>query len=263
MKISRTQIIATLGPASNTEEVISRMIDHNMDIVRLNFSWGTHEEHEDLIFKVRSVSGSRGIVVPIIQDLSGPRIQDGSDHHFGGGSVITEKDKADIIFGVNLNIEYFAMSYVGSASDIVELRSILDRAGSTSKIIAKIERIEALDDIDEIIKVSDAIMIARGDLGKSIPIEKIPFVQHGLIKKCNESKRMVIVATEMMSSMIDNDVPSRADVTDVANAVLSGADAVMLSNETAVGKNPVVVIETMEKILVEAEGHVKSEYINL
>jgi pyruvate kinase len=177
--------------------------------------------------------------------------------------VITEKDKADIIFGVNLNIEYVAMSYVGNADDVKELRNILDGVGSTSKIIAKIERVEAVENIDEIIKVADAIMIARGDLGEAIPIEKLPFVQHDLIKKCNKAGKMVIVATEMMSSMTGKDVPSRADVTDVANAVLSGADAVMLSNETAVGKYPVKVIEVMEKILVEAEGHVKSEYINL
>ena len=263
MKISRTQIIATLGPASNTEEVISKMLDHHMDVVRLNFSWGTYDEHEDFINKARSVSGGRGTVTPIIQDLSGPRVQDSDGHHFGGGSVITEKDKADIIFGVNLNIEYVAMSYVGNADDVKELRNILDGVGSTSKIIAKIERVEAVENIDEIIKVADAIMIARGDLGEAIPIEKLPFVQHDLIKKCNKAGKMVIVATEMMSSMTGKDVPSRADVTDVANAVLSGADAVMLSNETAVGKYPVKVIEVMEKILVEAEGHVKSEYINL
>ena len=263
MKISRTQIVATLGPASSAEETISQMIDHNMDVVRLNFSWGTYEEHEDFITKVRGVASSRGTVIPIIQDLSGPRVQDGAGHHFGGGSVITKKDKEDIVFGVNLNIEYVAMSYVGNADDIKELREILDGVGSTSKIIAKIERVEAVNNIDEILKVADAIMIARGDLGDAIPIEKVPFVQFDLIKKCNKARKTVIVATEMMSSMIENERPSRADVTDVANAVLTGADAVMLSNETAVGKHPVKVIETMERILVEAEDHVKSEYTNL
>lgn len=263
MKISRTQIIATLGPTSNTEDIISNMIDHNMDVVRLNFSWGTYDEHEDFITKVRSVSSSRGAVIPIIQDLSGPRVQNSEGHHFAGGSVITEKDKADIIFGINLNIEYVAMSYVGKAEDIKELRNVLDGVGSTSKIIAKIERAEAVDNIDEIINIADAIMIARGDLGNAIPMEKVPFVQHDIIKKCNEAMKPVIVATEIMSSMVEKEIPSRADVTDVANAVLSGADALMLSNETAVGKNPVKVIETMEKILIEAEGHIKSYYINL
>lgn len=263
MKISRTQIVATLGPSSSTEEIISDMIDHKMDVVRLNFSWGTYDEHSDFINKVRSVSSSRGTLIPIIQDLSGPRVQEGDGHHFGGGSVITEKDKEDIIFGVNFNLEYVAMSYIGNAHDIKELREILDGVGSTSKIIAKIERIEAVNNIDEILEVADAIMIARGDLGEAIPIEKVPFVQYDLIKKSNKAKKPVIVATEMMSSMIENERPSRADVTDVANAVLSGADAVMLSNETAVGKHPVKVIETMEKILVESEGHVKSNYTNL
>ena len=263
MKISRTQIIATLGPASNTEEIISKMIDHNMDVVRLNFSWGTYEEHEDFINKVRSVSSGRGTVTPIIQDLSGPRVQSDEGHHFGGGSIITDKDKKDIEFGINLNIEYVAMSYIGNANDIIELRGILDDAGSSSKIIAKIERVEAVENIDEILEVADGIMIARGDLGNAIPIEKVPFVQHDLIKKCNSAHKPVIVATEMMSSMIEKCIPSRADVTDVANAVLSGADAVMLSNETAVGEYPVEVVKIMEKILVEAEAHLKSDYINL
>jgi len=263
MKISRTQIVATLGPVSNTEEIISKMIDHNLDVVRLNFSWGEYEEHEEFIRKVRGVASARGAVIPIIQDLSGPRVQEGDGHHFGGGSVITDKDKKDIAFGVNLNIEYVAMSYIGNANDVKELRNILDEAGSTSKIIAKIERVEAVENIDEILEVADAIMIARGDLGNAIPIEKVPFVQYELIKKCNKAKKPVIVATEMMSSMIEDERPSRADVTDVANAVLSGADAVMLSNETAVGKYPVEVIKFMEKILVEAEGHVKSNYTNL
>jgi len=260
-KTSRTQIIATIGPSSDKREVIEEMIDKGMDIVRLNFSWGTHKEHGDVIDLVREVSESNGKNVLIIQDISGPRKSYEDGHHFDSEAkeIITEKDRDDLEFGVKYDVDYIAMSYVGSADDIVFLRKILSEIGSKSKIIAKIERKEAVENIEEIIDISDAIMIARGDLGDAVSMEKIPYVQHDLIKIANKKDKPVIVATGLMSSMIDNKKPDNSNITDITVAVLTDADAVMLSNETAVGKFPILVIEETEKILLEAEQRVLAD----
>jgi len=264
MQNSRTQIVATLGPVSNTEAVIEAMIASHLDVVRLNFSWGTHAEHGEFIAKTRRIAIKLGKTVPIIADLSGPREQSESGHQFSGkeGSVITEKDKNDLRFVLSQKVEYVAISYVGGANDILELRSLISEYGGAAKIIAKIEREVAVKNIQAIIDVSDAIMVARGDLGSAIPLETVPFVQKEIIALCNQSSKPVIVATEMMSSMIEREIPARADVTDVAYAVLMGADAVMLSNETAAGKNPVQVVEMMERIALEAERHEETREIN-
>jgi len=253
---SKTMIVATIGPSSSTKEVLSSLIKHQMDMARLNFSWGTYEEHSVFIKNIREAANENGVIIPIIQDLSGPRVQDDNGHHFGGTEnqkAITEKDIADLIFGIEQKVEYIALSFVGSASDIIELRNLIKEHGGNQKIIAKIERKIAVENLAEIIKETDAIMVARGDLGNAFPIEEIPFVQHNIIIESHKANKMVIVATQMLLSMVENPTPTRAEVSDVAYAILDGADGVMLSEESARGKYPVEAVAIMEKIALVAE----------
>ena len=170
MSNSRAQIIATIGPASAEAGIIKKMIEGGMDVVRLNLSWGTHEEHALYIETIRTISKQLGRVTPIILDLSGPRVQEKSGHHIDNSAThtITPKDLDDLSFGLKLGVEYVAMSYVGNAEDIEELKKHITSLGGKAKVIAKIEREEALQNVDEILKVSDAVMIARGDLGNEI-----------------------------------------------------------------------------------------------
>ncbi|MCX6716193.1 MAG: pyruvate kinase [Candidatus Taylorbacteria bacterium] len=257
MKHSKAQIVATIGPASSTREILKTMIEHQLDVVRLNFSWADLETRVQQIELVRQLEKECGRKIPIIQDLPGPRVQKGSEHTYDHGavSIITERDEEFIEFGVLHKMDYIAMSFVGSAEDVNICREIVRKYSGRQRIIAKIERKAALDSIDEIIAVSDAIMVARGDLGNEIPLEKIPFAQAMIIKKCKEAGKPVITATQMLLSMVESPVPTRAEVTDVANAILQGSDAVMLSEETAKGKYPIEVITMMEKIVLEAEKH--------
>ena len=255
---SLTKIIATIGPASDTKEIISEMIKHRMDIARLNFSWGTYDWHSSIIKNIREESLKNNINIPIIQDLAGPRVQEGSEHHFGGKDnqeVITEKDIKDLSFGIEQNVDYIALSFVGSANDIIELRKLIKEKGGNQKIISKIERKLAYENLSEIIKESDAIMVARGDLGNEFPLEEIPFIQHHIIQECKKAGKMVIVATQMLLSMVENKNPTRAEVSDVAYAILDGANGVMLSEESAKGKYPVEAVTMMEKIALVAEKH--------
>lgn len=262
---TKTQIIATIGPASESEEILDKMVKHNMDIARLNFSHNDHAWHKAAIENIRLVAAKNKRRIPIIQDLSGPRVKEGNEHKFDkrARSIITKKDLEDLKFGLKKGVEYVALSYVGRASDIEKLRKIINEAGSDAKIIAKIERKKALGYLDEIIAAADAIMIARGDLGNDVPLEEIPFIQFRIIRKCNGEGKPVIVATEMLPSMEDEPEPTRSDVSDVANAVLSGADAVMLSQESAIGKYPVEAVAMMERIADEAEDHISREYNHL
>jgi pyruvate kinase len=254
---SVTKIIATVGPASNNRETISALIKHHMDIVRLNFSWGTYEWHAEIIKNIREVAMSEyNLSIPIIQDLSGPRVQEGSEHHFGGEEgqeVITEKDIADLTFGIEQGVDYIALSFVGGASDIIKLKQLIKERGGNQKVIAKIERRLAVENLEEILKETDAIMVARGDLGNEFPLEEIPFVQHHIIQECKKAGKMVIVATQMLLSMVDSPTPTRAEVSDVAYAILDGADGVMLSEESAKGKYPVEAVSMMERISLVAE----------
>lgn len=255
---SITKIIATIGPASNSRETISNMIKHRMDIARLNFSWGTYQWHTSIIKNIRALAKENNLSIPIIQDLSGPRIQDGIEHHFGGKEgqeIITEKDIADLSFGIEQGIEYVALSFVGQASDVIKLKELIREKGGNQKVISKIERKIAYENLDSIIKESDAIMVARGDLGNEFPLEEIPFIQHHIIQECKKAGKMVIVATEMLLSMIDSPTPTRAEVSDVAYAILDGADGVMLSEESAKGNYPVEAISMMEKIALVAEKY--------
>ena len=166
---------------------------------------------------------------------------------------LTEKDRADLEFGIKNKVDYVALSFVRSSADIAELREILDSRGCAAKIIAKVETPQALDDIDGIIKLSDVIMVARGDLAIEIPFEKVPIFQKIITEKCNEVGKPTIIATQMMESMVENERPTRAEASDVANAVLDGAEAVMLSEETAMGKYPIEVVKDMAKIIDETE----------
>jgi pyruvate kinase len=167
--------------------------------------------------------------------------------------ALTEKDRKDVEFGIEAGVDFVALSFVRKASDVLELKELMERKGKRIPVIAKIEKPEAVKNLEEIISVSDGIMVARGDLGVEIPVEKVPVVQKQIIRKANEAGKPVITATQMLKSMVDLPTPSRAEVADVANAVLDGTDALMLSEETAVGRYPVKVVETMSKIAAEAE----------
>jgi len=256
---SRSQIVATIGPASKEVEVLKEMIKNQMDIARLNFSHGTHEDHRAFIKNIREAASSLDKNIPIIQDLSGPRVSTEDGHGFDvtKDSVLTDKDIDDLKFGIEEGVEYVAMSYVGDEQDIVLLKEKISEFGGACKVIAKIERKEALEKINDIAKEADAIMVARGDLGDNIPLEEVPFAQKEIIEIANREGKPVIVATEMMLSMTENERPSRAEVTDVATAILENADAVMLSEETAKGKHPAEVVEIMERIVSEAESRRK------
>jgi pyruvate kinase len=228
-----------------------------MDVARLNFSWGNYEWFGDVIKNIRELAKEKNREVEIIQDLSGPRVQDDDGHHYGGDqeqNVITEKDIENLDFGIKQNVDYIALSYVGKASDITELRKLIKEKGGNQKIIAKIERKLGYDNLEEIIKETDAVMVARGDLGNEFPLEKIPFVQHYIIQECKKAGKMVIVATQMLLSMENSPTPTRAEVSDVAYAILDGADGVMLSEESAKGKYPVEAVAMMEKIALVAES---------
>lgn len=333
----RTKIVATLGPASNSYEIMLNLVRAGVNVFRLNFSHGTHEDKLEAIEKIRQINNEEPFTVAILADLQGPKLRVGeiennsllvspgdiltftnekcvgniekiyvSYPNLAGdvklGNVImiddgkievvvkeitrskdvkvevtiggilsskkginlpdtkislpalTEKDLADLEFIIEQECEWVALSFVRSVKDIVILRSKLDEKNSRTKIIAKIEKPEALINIRDIILESDGIMIARGDLGVETPVEKVPMIQKELIRKCMHRAKPVIVATQMMESMMDRVKPNRSEITDVANAVLEGADAVMLSGETAAGQFPVLVVETMSKIIKEIEN---------
>ena len=333
----RTKIVATLGPASNTAEVLDSLIEAGVDVVRLNFSHGEASEHLELAETVRNRARAYGRQVGVLADMQGPKIRiarfstgkvflkeddefildaelDSDVGNFervgidykqlpqdvkrgdtlllddgrvvlwvkevddqriicrvviggelsnnkginrqGGGlsaDALTEKDKADIIVAAEMQADYVAISFPRSADDIHAARKLLRDAGGYGGIIAKIERAEALDVIDEIIDASDAVMVARGDLGVEVGDAALPPIQKNIINHARRHNKVVITATQMMESMITNAIPTRAEVFDVANAVLDGTDAVMLSGETAVGKHPIKVIESVDRICLEAE----------
>jgi pyruvate kinase len=254
---SRSQIVCTIGPASQEPAILDALIAHGMDVARLNFSHGTYENHALLITNIRNAAQRAGRTIPIIQDLSGPRVQEGAVHHMDPGAieVITEKDLKDLDFGLSQHVEYVCQSFVGSGDDIARLKAEIAKRGGTAKAMAKVERKEALDNIEGIVAQSDAIMLGRGDLGQNIPIEQVPFAEAMVVHYCKEHDTPVIVATEMLKSMVENPEPTRAEVTDIAYAIILGADAVMLSEETARGKYPVEAVTVMEKVCVEAEKY--------
>ncbi len=300
--MTRTRIVATLGPASSSSDKIRALIDAGVDVFRLNFSHGSHAQHGELVKGIRHLAGDRPVA--ILQDLCGPKLRlkkpvkgktgdvvevdlpptvkkgepvllaDGllqlevvdSKHSriIVGGDIpagkginlpssdidvpsLTEKDRVDLAFGVKLQVDYVALSFVRRASDLDEVK----KCGIP--VIAKIEKPEAVRRIEEIVRAADGVMVARGDLGVEIPIERVPVVQKRVINLANREGKMVITATQMLRSMVDNPHPTRAEATDVANAVLDGTDAVMLSEETAAGNYPVESVNMMARILSEAE----------
>ncbi len=302
MPATRTRIVATLGPASSTEASIAGLIEAGVDLFRLNFSHGTHEEHGALIASIRKCAGERPIA--ILQDLCGPKLRlpkplrgkpgdivelglppgvragepvlladgtmtlevvdprrarviVGGDLPAGKGMnfpasnlaipSLTDKDRDDLRFGVAHAVDFVALSFVRRASDLEEVKA------SGIPVIAKIEKGEALENLDAILAVSDGLMVARGDLGVEIPIERVPAAQKRVIALANRAGKPVITATQMLLSMVKNPLPTRAEATDVANAVLDGTDAVMLSEETAIGDHPADCVRMMDRILAETE----------
>lgn len=256
---SKAQIIATVGPSSATIPVLSQMIEHNMDVARLNLAWGDLGVHKQYIDEIREAEKMSGRKILILLDLPGPRIQntDGHTYNTDVHFALTNEDRDYIRFGVENKVDYFSESFVGDEKDVAMCREAIHSCGGHQPVVAKIERKKALTNLEKIIEVADALMVARGDLGVEVPLEQIPFVQANIIQRAKKAGKPVITATQMMLSMIEHDVPTRAEVTDVANAILQGTDAVMLSEETAIGKYPVQSVTMMEKIVVEAEKHMK------
>lgn len=338
----KTKIICTIGPASDSEQVFTEMCLAGLNVARLNFSHGTHEDHQkkiDMIKKVREelslpiaimldtkgpeyrigmfkngrislkdgdrftfttreVEGDEGIVsvsyAGLVNDLSvGDRILvnnglvifkveqiDGTEIHCTvecGGELsnrksmsfpnkslnqvyLSEQDKSDLLFGIKNDVDYVAASFVSKAQDIIDLKTfICENGGKNISIIAKIENRAGIDNIDEIVENCDGIMIGRGDLGVEVPFAEVPAIQKYLITKCRLLGKRVITATEMLESMIQNPRPTRAEISDVANAVYDGSSAVMLSGESAAGKYPVQTLKTMSQIVEETEKHIDYE----
>ncbi len=334
----KTKIVATLGPASSAPETLLSLVREGVDVFRLNFSHGSHQDHKENIDKIVQLNKDYGLHVGILADLQGPKlrigkIKDGSltikpddvltfvneecigdmnkiymsyelfaqDVNVGervlvdDGKIVlevietdkqstvklkvifgetlssnkgvnlpdtkitlpalTEKDKKDLDFMLTQPINWIALSFVRKAKDVRDLKKLIAEKDHYAKVIAKVEKPEAIKNIKEIVKATDAVMVARGDLGVEVPMEKLPAIQKMIIRRCIQRGKPVIVATQMMESMIKNPSPTRAEITDVANAVIDGADAVMLSGETSVGDHPVRVVEAMSKIIEEAEKH--------
>ena len=333
----RAKIVCTLGPASNTAERIGELIDAGLDVVRMNFSHGSHADHAKTLALVRAEADRRGRAVAVLLDIQGPKIRVGrfaegqvlleqgatftittdpdvigdvnrvSTTYTGlprdvkvgdqillddgylslvvtevgdrdvktivvtGGMLknnkginlpgvevsapaITDKDKLDLEWGLRHGVDYVAVSFVRRAEDVLEARRLLTADDVSIPIIAKIEKPQAVERLDEIIEVSDGLMVARGDLGVEIGPEKVPLIQKRMIELTNARGKIVITATQMLESMIGQPRPTRAEASDVANAVLDGTDALMLSGETAAGKYPVEAVRTMARIIGEIEG---------
>ena len=334
----KTKIICTLGPAVDSDERITQIINAGMDCARLNFSHGTHEEQEVRLNRVRRIAGELNRHIPILLDTKGPEIR---LKDFENGSVVVEKgslftfdtdketpgtkerigltydklaknvevgtkilvddgkielkvtaikgskvickvitggklsnhksinipnveipmpylndvDKSDLLFGIEHNVEYIAASFVRCADDLKKLRKFLkDNGGQDIKVISKIENGQGINNFDEILELSDGIMVARGDMGVEINFEKIPAIQKMMIEKCNREGKIVVTATQMLESMTENPRPTRAEVSDVANAIYDGTTVIMLSGESAAGRHPVEAVRTMANIAVNAEN---------
>lgn len=335
--LRKTKIVATIGPATSSREMLEKLGNEGLNVARINFSHGTHEQHAEVIKHIHDINAKNGWQIAILADLQGPKLRVGEMENGGveviegetltitnkelignaervylsytdfardvkpgekvlmddgklaftvlktdgksnvqvqvlhGGVLksnkgvnlpntkisqpsLTPKDKEDLDFVLEHNLDWVGLSFVRSARDLIELKHLITQRKKDTRIVAKIEKPEALKDIDDIIKETDAVMVARGDLGVEIPMEEVPLIQKSLIHKSRIAGKPVIVATQMMESMIDNATPTRAEVNDVANAVIDGADAVMLSGETSVGKHPQLVVKAMRNIIAEIEN---------
>jgi pyruvate kinase len=338
----RVKIVATIGPASRDPEMLRALIVSGVNVVRLNFSHGSHEDHLHVLQTVRKLSQELNAPVTVLQDLQGPKIRvgkfkDGSilltkgqkvtittksvvgeegliptdllrmpefcppgqkillddgllelkvdrtdDEHvyatvtYGGllkdrkgmnipganldVECMTKKDLIDLEFGLQNEVDYVALSFVRQGNDIRKLRELIDQKNPGTRIVAKIEMLEALDNLEDIVHLSDAVMVARGDLAVEVGQSLLAGIQKEIIQLCNRLGRPVITATQMLDSMVENPRPTRAEVTDIANAVLDGSDALMLSAETASGKYPIKCIETMDEVVREVEKSGKLFY---
>ena len=238
------KIVCTLGPASNTPEIIEKMLLSGMDIARLNLSYGTLEEHRQTVATVRLVSHKLELPTAILLDCPGRKRRTGDTKAVFGDHLR---------FAQNNQIDFVALSFIISTQQVEEVKSLAKEMNINIPIVAKIEKGEALAVSGSIIDISDGVMVARGDLGLQISIEKVPLAQKKIIREANQRGKPVITATEMLESMVKSPTPTRAEATDVANAVLDGTDAVMLSEETSIGQYPVEAIQMMSKIIYEAE----------
>ena len=238
------KIVCTLGPASNSPEIIGKMLQSGMDIARLNLSYGTLEEHRQTVATVRAVSQKMALPTAILLDCPGRKRRTGDTKAVFGDHLQ---------FAQANQIDFIALSFITSTQQVEEVKSLLNEMSVSIPIITKIEKGEALAVSGSIIDVSDGVMVARGVLGLQISIEKVPLAQKKIIREANQRGKPVITATEMLESMVKSATPTRAEATDVANAVLDGTDAVMLSEETSIGKYPVEAVQMMVKIILEAE----------
>jgi pyruvate kinase len=265
MNRSRAQIVATLGPASDGIERIRALAKAGADVFRLNFSWGTFDEHAERIRDIRAVEKELRMPLIIIQDVPGPRVQQVAGHTYDHDmiSALTGRDRECILFGIKQGVDHVALSFVGTPEDVEECRLFIHERKGKQRIIAKIERSLAIKNLAGIVSRADALMVARGDLGNEVPLEQIPFVQADIIKAANSAGKPVITATQMMMSMVDHAEPTRAEVTDVETAIVEGSDAVMLSDETTTGKHPLEAVAMMERIVSEAEKHAAGRQFHL
>ena len=248
----RTKIVCTLGPASKSLDIVEAMLRAGMDIARLNLAHGTLAEHSQMIDTVRQLSQKHKLTTGILVDLPGLKCSAGDMKEVFG---------QHLQFALSQNATFIALSFISSAHQVRKVRELLNELDTDIPIIVKIEKAEALEGIDTILEACEGIMVARGDLGLQIKIEKVPLAQKQLIKKANHWGKPAITATEMLESMVGSPTPTRAEAADVANAVLDGTDALMLSGETAIGKYPVEATETMARIALEAEAALPYEQI--
>src|ERR1035437_5872582 len=253
VKLTRhVKIVSTVGPASNSPETIKALMLAGIDVVRLNLAYGTFAEHHRVITDIRRISKKLNFPVGILLDLPGTKYQKGSTRTvFTSCLEFSQKEKVDFV----------ALSFLTSAAQVVEVRKMLKNMKSDVTIIAKIERAAALKAHEAILDAADGLMVARGDLASEISIEQVPLAQKQLIRAANRRGKPVITATQMLESMVRSPSPTRAEATDVANAVLDGTDAVMLSEETATGKYPVEAVKMMSKIIEAAEPAIRYQYI--
>ena len=238
------KIVCTLGPVSNSTKVIDGLIRGGMNVARLNLSYGTLEEHSRLISEVRLISQKLKLPASILLDLPGLKRYKGS---------INSVFRPHLEFGLSQKVDFFALSFISSVKQVEEVKNMLKQMNSDIPVIIKIEQAKALEKSSALLEVGEGIMVARGDLALEISIEKVPLAQKHLIKEANRIGKPVITATQMLESMVRSTTPTRAEATDIANAVLDGSDALMLSEETAIGSYPVEALETMVRIASEAE----------
>ena len=238
------KIVCTLGPASNTPEIIEKMILSGMDVTRLNLSYGTLDEHRNTVAMVRAAARKIGLPTAVLLDCPGRKRRTGDTRAVFGDHLRFAQDN---------QIDYIALSFITSTEQVEEVQALAGEMKINIPIVSKIEKGEALAVSDSIIAISDGVMVARGDLGLQINIEKVPLAQKKIIHEANHRGKPVITATEMLESMVKSPTPTRAEATDVANAVLDGTDAVMLSEETSIGQYPLEAIQMMVKIILEAE----------